>query len=69
MYTSSFPWRGLDHEDIIASVFSGRRLLFPAHVPLPYRRLADACMAFEVANRPPCFADICQRLIHMRETC
>ncbi|GLI66067.1 hypothetical protein VaNZ11_009786 [Volvox africanus] len=54
LYTSSRPWAGLRHGQIIVMVVTqGARLRFPAGCPPAYEELALACMEPDPNHRPP----------------
>ena len=52
MYNGSRPWAGMSHGQIIMTVVSKKHLTFPPGAPSDYVELAQACMAFEAAERP-----------------
>lgn len=54
MYTSSRPWSGLTHSQILMLVAQqGAKLQFPTDTPEAYRSLALSCMATDPGERPP----------------
>lgn len=53
LYTSSRPWAGLRHGQIIVMVVTQRaRLRFPDGTPPAYEALALACMEHDPKKRP-----------------
>ncbi|KAG2432963.1 hypothetical protein HXX76_008691 [Chlamydomonas incerta] len=53
LYTSSRPWAGLRHGQIIVMVVTqGAKLRFPPGAPSAYESLALACMDYDVKKRP-----------------
>ncbi|PNH11410.1 Mitogen-activated protein kinase kinase kinase 13-A [Tetrabaena socialis] len=54
LYTSSRPWAGLRHGQIIVMVVTqSAKLRFPPGCPPAYEALAMACMAADPKDRPP----------------
>ncbi len=67
MYTSSRPYAGVSHNQVVSQVVSGiSRLHFPADVPPDYEQLASSCMAYMPEDRPT-FEEVCEALQALRE--
>ncbi|KAG2501254.1 hypothetical protein HYH03_001061 [Edaphochlamys debaryana] len=68
LYTSSRPWAGLRHGQIIVMVVTqGARLRFPEGAPPAYESLAMRCMETDPRNRPV-MEDVLAELDAMRKT-
>lgn len=69
MWTSSRPWLGLRHVQVVDLVVHQRRqLIFPPDTPADLCEFAMVCMSYEPERRPTA-AEACERLRDMADEC